>query len=283
MDSKKRHELETNDLREFLDNFKDFWDKNGNSILIALIVIVGGYAGYNWWNKSKITKANDSYQALADANTPKAFRGVAEQFPSVRDNALQRSGDDYLAEARDAAAAGEDQEKSEALDNAEAAYQAVVDGDATDLLKINAFLGLAAAAEMRVDWDKAKGFYDQAQELAGDRYTRLATIARQAKDKVDELRAPVAFGVDVPVLPPDTGLGPDLLPIDPVDPSDANGNGVPDRLERPEEQGETGATPGSNPLFDDNSPALPGSLGGDDPSEPPAIDPLLQPGGEAGE
>ena len=35
MDSKKRHELETNDLREFLDNFKDFWDRNGNGEITA--------------------------------------------------------------------------------------------------------------------------------------------------------------------------------------------------------------------------------------------------------
>lgn len=283
MDSKKRHELETNDLREFLDNFKDFWDKNGNSILIALIVVVGGFAAYNWYTKNQATKANDGFQALADANEASALRNVAEEFPGVRDNALQRSGDDYLAEARDAAAQGEDKDKTEALDNAEGAYQAILDGDAADLLKINAYLGLAAAAEMRGAWDKAKGFYEQAHELAGDRYTRLATIARQAKDKVDELRSPVAFGADAPVLPPDSGLGPDLLPIDPVDPSDRNGNGVPDRLERPEDLGETGTTPGSNPLFDDNSPALPGSIGGEgEQPETPGIDPLLQPGG-AGE
>ncbi len=263
MDSKKRHELESNDLREFLDNFKDFWDKNGNTILITLIVVVGGYTAWNFYKKNKIEKNESAVMALSEATNGAYLMSVAEEHPSVRHIAWQRAGDAYLEEARAAAVKGEDADVPKLLDSAAAAYQRVVDdeGFAAEF-RINAMLGLATTSEMRGEWDKAKGFYDRAYDLAGDQFVRLAVLAETGRDGLDDLRHPIPFGPEIPDNPADFGT--------PADPNDLTGDGIPDL---------PGETPGGDPLFP-NGPVLPDPLGGDDAEDPASgFDPLLVPGG----
>lgn len=263
MDSKKRHELETNDLREFLDNFKDFWDKNGNSILITLIVVVGGYTAWNFYKKNKVEKVESAVMALSEATNGAYLMSVAEEHPSVRHIAWQRAGDAYLEEARAAAIKGEDGDVPKLLDSAASAYQRVVDDeDHAPEFRINALLGLATTAEMRDKWDEAKGFYDRAYDLAGDQFVRLAVLAQTGRDGLDDLRHPIAFGPDLPDNPADLGL--------PMDPNDLTGDGIPDL---------PGQTPGVDPLFPDG-PILPDPVDGDSDTPTPGFDPLLQPNGD---
>lgn len=268
MDSKKRHELETNDLREFLDNFKDFWDKNGNSILIVLIVVVGGFAGMRWYKNSKATKVNEASVALESATNAQYLLTVAQDHPSVAHIALCRAGDAFLEEARLAQVAGEG--VKEATGRASEAYTRVYNDEGNPIeFRIHACDGLATAAEMNGEWDKARGYYEQARELAGDRFPFLAAMAQQKHDAVDALANPIAFGPDEPdpVAPgPGAGL--------PFDPDDVDGDGTPDLIQRPDEP----AGPSIDPLFPEDGPALPGLPDGDD-GDAPAIDPLLDPAG----
>ncbi|XAM00251.1 tetratricopeptide repeat protein [Phycisphaeraceae bacterium D3-23] len=295
MDSKKRHELETNDLREFLDNFKDFWDKNGNTILIALIIVVGGLAAMRWYKNKQVATVNDAAHALETATNGEFLLSVAADHPSVRHIALLRAGDSFLEEARLARVAGEDDDAEEHLENAANAYASVVGEEKSPAeFRISAYLGSATVAEELGDWDKAKAAYTQASELAGDRFIRLATLAKAGLDRLDSLGVAVPFGpeeVAAPQTPPGQPFNPDDFNLDDID-----DDGVPDRIQRPEQDPADPLFPGGDPLNPSPDPGndplnpggLPGGLGdplGGDPEDgadtPPAIDPLLNPtGGE---
>ncbi|MEM9416671.1 MAG: tetratricopeptide repeat protein [Planctomycetota bacterium] len=274
MDSKKRHELETNDLREFLDNFKDFWDKNGNTILIALIIVVGGFTAMRMYRSSQDKKVNEAQHALETATDGEGLLSVAAEHPSVRHIALLRAGDTFLEEARLARVAGEDAEAEKHLENAANAYQSVIAEEKLAVeFRSSALLGSATVAEEQGEWDKAKQAYNEASTLAGDRFIRLATLAQAGLERLDSLKEPVPFGPEV-VAPPPTPP----VDLDDIDLTDVDNDGTPDFIQRPE-------TDPADPLFPDGDPLNPAGLGDplgqdtDGAGTPPALDPLLDPAG----
>lgn len=203
MDSERRHELETNDLREFLDNFKDFWDKNGNFLLIGLIVVLGGWLGYDRYNKWQADKAESAYTELNGADSADAFRSLAGEHSKVHDEAMRRGADTALGDARTAAITGEDDEMKSSLGKAADAYLALADRGATTEYQLVGQEGLAKVALMREEWDKAASHYDKVIELAGETYLNQADRAQRALDRLDLLKDPVAFAepeVSVPEL-----------------------------------------------------------------------------------
>lgn len=231
MDSKQRHELETNELREFFDNFKDFWDRHGNNILIVFIVVVGGYALYNLYNNWQSGKQEDAAMALIETNDPAVLLTVAQDHAPIFNEAMKRAGDQFHARARQHLIAGDTDEAKKDLENAANSYQSLADKTNSDLYKINAYLGLARVSESQEQWDKAEGFYKQARDLAGETYAFLGNLAKQGLDTLPSLRHPHPFGQDT--APPAA-----------ENPADA-GDGVPDFLRKPEQApGVTGeATP----------------------------------------
>lgn len=222
MDSKQRHDLETNDLREFIDNFKDFWDRNGNHILIVFMVVVGGYALYNLYNTWQTGKTEDAAQALIETSNPAALLTVAQDHELVFNEAMRRAGDQFHARARQHLFAGDVDEAKQDLEYATNTYQALADKTDSEAYRANAYLGLARVAESMEDWGKAEGYYKQAEQAAGEKYAFLANLAKQGLEDLETLRHPLPFGEDAspPVLP-----GPDTLPPD---------DGVPEFLRRPE-------------------------------------------------
>jgi len=56
--------------QEQIANFKAFWNRFGNLISWVLIIALGSYAGYNFWNshqRGKAAEASALYDSLADA------------------------------------------------------------------------------------------------------------------------------------------------------------------------------------------------------------------------
>jgi predicted negative regulator of RcsB-dependent stress response len=56
--------------QEQIANFKAFWNRFGNLISWVLIIALGSYAGYNFWNSHKRTKAAEAaalYDQLAES------------------------------------------------------------------------------------------------------------------------------------------------------------------------------------------------------------------------
>lgn len=233
MDPKQRHDLETNELREFLDNFKDFWDKHGNSILIAFIVVVGGFAVYNWITSAQQAKAEDASLALTGAASPEVLLTVAQDHAPVYDEAMKRAGDQFHARGRELLITGKAEDAKKDFENAANAYQALADKTKRDAYRANAYLGLARVAESRGDWDAAEGFYNQAKDVAGESYTTLAGLAQSGLQTLDTLRHPHPFAENAA---PGTGL-----PDEPVD------DGVPDALRAPGESAPGTGLP-ANPL-----------------------------------
>ena len=220
MDSERRHELETNDLREFFDNFKDFWDKHGNRLLITLIVVLGAWLGYNKYNQWQRDKAEAAYAELNNADSADAFRTVAGDHSKVHDEAMRRGADTALGDARTALIAGEDEPAEAALKKAGAAYTALAERGATTEYQLVGQEGLAKVALMREEWDKAASHYEKVIELAGETFVNQADRAQRALDRLDLLKSPVAFSPPAPVDPaplvtPDDefGSGGDPLPV----------------------------------------------------------------------
>ena len=206
MDSERRHELETNDLREFLDNFKDFWNKYGNPILITLIVVLGAFMGYTQYNKWQTDKADSTYTGLNEADSADAFRRLAAEQSRVHDEAMRRGGDIALGQARSALIAGNDETAKKALDSASSAYTAIAERGTTIEYQLAGHEGLAKIALMREQWDKAKTHYDDVIELASKTFVIQADRAQRALDRIDLLKNPVAFA------PPEAA--PEFAPID---------------------------------------------------------------------
>lgn len=56
--------------QEQIANFKAFWNRFGNLISWVLIIALGSYAGYNFWNshqRGKAAEASGLYDSLSDA------------------------------------------------------------------------------------------------------------------------------------------------------------------------------------------------------------------------
>jgi hypothetical protein len=216
MDSERKHELETNDLKEFLDNFKDFWEKHGNKLLLFLIVVLGGYAGYNYYNQWKTGQVEEAQQALeGGATSPQALLAVAEEHDGAHDEAMRRAGDMYLAEARAADVKGDSKDAKKALDKARSAYTALTSRGKSDAYKIAGHEGLAMVEIEAENWKEAQAQFKKMEELAGDRYLPQAARAKAGPDMIDLIRNPIAFAEE-----DDLSFDPDAIPDGPAPDAD---------------------------------------------------------------
>lgn len=193
MDSERRHELETNDLKEFLDNFKDFWDKHGNKVLIVLCVGALAYAGPRYYSQWKEGKANEAANALTAATTPDQLLAVADEHDMVRDEATRRAADLLLGTLREAKIGVDDQAAEKTLSRAESAYTALAQRGSTVPYQLIGNEGLAKIAVMKGEWEAAESAYKTMIELAGDTYQVHAARAEASIEELPKLRSPIAF------------------------------------------------------------------------------------------
>lgn len=212
MDSQERHDLKTNDLQDFIENFGDFWSKWGNTLLTVVAVIVIIFAGSkiygDWTSQARETAWSD----LAGASSPQAADMVASDHSgntTVRILATLKAADLYLFQASKPEPAenrakpideGGDPvqiDRNKMLDQAETRYKTVLQMDAPTIVKINANLGLASVEEGRANWDKAKTYYEAASTLAAGRFETLETLAKQKLELLPQLSRKVVFGPNV--------------------------------------------------------------------------------------
>jgi tetratricopeptide (TPR) repeat protein len=221
MDAKERHELKDNDLAEFLQNFGDFWNKNGNWIMIVVMLSLAGYVGMKWYRGEQAKGLEYAWSDLAIRSTPSGYRESAEEakgFPAVQAQALLRGAWLFHEQALtlDAEGDGEDtgvMSAKESLTNAAAMYKQVLESDHLPVFRANAALGLANVSETQRDFEAAKGYWERAGQIADE--ARLAAISTQAQlrlDLIDSLSEPIVL-VDAPksdsVIPESTPDTPD--------------------------------------------------------------------------
>lgn len=239
MDADHRHELKENDLAEFITNFGSWWSKHGNTLLIIVLIIVAVFVG-KWYVESRNAAVQEeAWSDLALATSPESYRAVAQshELPTVRALADLRGADLWLAKA--IAPAPPPQADDDATDTPPTAASALTAEQALDeaalvygrvakdpqihlVFKLNAHLGLAAVAEGRQDWAKAKKQYTLVAEQAGTSYEAIAAQANARLKQLDRLKTPVVFGPDPepaattqPVPEANTSL--DLSPLQPGD------------------------------------------------------------------
>ncbi len=222
MDAKERHELKDNDLAEFLNNFGEWWSKNGNFTMIVVILALAGWFGYRYINQTRALANEHAWADLAATTSPTGYRGIADEyddFPSIRAQALLRGADQFHQQANKLVQ--EDNEggmsPDEALDSAQSLYKRVLDADELPVFRANAALGLANVAETRGDFEAAAGYWDQAKQIADE--ARLSAIVTQAQirmDMIESLQTPIIFGEPVPEEAPSEEAADEVTANDPA-------------------------------------------------------------------
>jgi predicted negative regulator of RcsB-dependent stress response len=206
MDKKHRHELEENDLLDFMANFKDWWAKHGNKLLLVVLVVLVGLLGYKLIHQRTVEARDIAERDFSQATSPEALRNLAQNSSDAnyQAKAYLRGGDLLLERSRQsggatpgdakAAPALTPEQRQENLRNAEAMYKPVLDLDkAHASYKLNARLGLAAVAEDRQQWDVARQQLETVRKDAGEAFPVLAAQAVARQGLLARLQAPVVF------------------------------------------------------------------------------------------
>ena len=232
MEADHRHELQQNDLAEFLKNLGQWWSKNGLKTLLIVFIAVAAMFLYRLHRTGAERAHDEAWRDLSRATSADQYRGVARSYenPAIQALAYLRAGDMTLLKTmmpdEPAAEDGEDdpsqdaatpdQTREEMLDSAEADYNAVLGNpEAHKLIKLNATLGLASVAESRMLGDEARKVYQQIQDQAGAGYEHIAMIASKRAAALDRAATPVVFAPEDPVEPKtEDGAGDDVTPID---------------------------------------------------------------------
>lgn len=216
MDAKERHELKDNDLAEFLQNFGEFWNKHGNGISVAILVVLVAWIGLRFYNNMQATSHENAWADLASTTTPSGYRERAREdsgFGAIQEIALLRGAEQYHQQAikldsENTTPAPGMMTFEDSLKNAESMYQQVLDSKSDPVFLANAAVGLANVAETKGDFDAANKYWTRAEKIANDAH--LGAIAAQAKIRLgmlDELKQPIVFGTrddSADVTPDDT-------------------------------------------------------------------------------
>jgi len=221
MDSQHRHELEQNDLLEFITHLREWWIKNGlKTLLLVLAVMVCLFLYVMQKQKAKDTH-DSAWGDLSSASSPESLRGVAKAHiePGIAVHAYLRAADLSLAKAlgqgqfiekEGELPALDDAQRKQLLDSAGEDYQHIVDNQsAHTAVKLNAMLGLASVAEFRHQWDQARELYDRVQQMAKDKYQVIELEAKARADALDRAAVPVMFAPPDPEPASDDTLQPD--------------------------------------------------------------------------
>jgi hypothetical protein len=251
MDSQHRHELEQNDLAEFIVHFREWWVQHGLKTLLMILVVVVALFAWQRYKVGQINRHNERWLEMSQASSPAAYHELAKLYDDAGYTALAhlRAGDVALRKVvggdNPLAAYGipsqepvlTDEEKADLLDGAEQDYNAVIGMSGADqMIRLNAMLGLAAVYETKQQWDDARGLYDQILENAGDDYATIAATARARRAALERAAVPVRFA---PPPPPPVESDASLsdLPLIPAAPLEGTAPGeTPAATEPLEEQ-----------------------------------------------
>jgi hypothetical protein len=202
MDPNRLKQVQQTDLTESrLNQEFVFWLKEkGPTWLLVILLGLVAWVGIDRYQQYRAAKHAGAFFDLEKASGAEALESVAEDhegIASVPHLARLRAADVYLLEVdrrRDFEDLDNDLDDAaieERLDKAEALYRAVLDGARRDtgerLFAVQALFGLAAVAEARGEFDKARDFYDQVAQTAGDAYAPIAARARQRQESLAAL------------------------------------------------------------------------------------------------
>ena len=86
MKSERRHELQHNELAEWLFKTGEQLKPYQNLILAGVVAIAVAIVGYSWWARHNATRTNQAWTELSralDAGSPDMLAAVAEEYPNT--------------------------------------------------------------------------------------------------------------------------------------------------------------------------------------------------------
>ena len=117
---------------EQFEILKDWWDRYGKSILVAILLAVGGVLGYQSWQKN-VQETGEAasliYQDLVEASA-----GAAEEIAQQKADATKDSSDDGSNDSSDDGSDGSSNDGSDDKPDAEAAPNADTKAEESQLL-----------------------------------------------------------------------------------------------------------------------------------------------------
>lgn len=187
MKSERRHELEKNELADWLADLINTIKPYQNAILAVLILAVATVGGYAWWGRQSAAKTADGwdqfYAAFSQGGTAD-FDQIAEKYPNTHLGhwAAVIAGDLHLnigCKLLFINKANANQELRHAVDH----YTTVRRQSRREMLLERATYGLARALESQGDLDQAIRRYEDTARTWPD-----GAYAAAARRRADELK-----------------------------------------------------------------------------------------------
>lgn len=170
---------------------KEWWNKNGRSIIAGIVIGVGSLIGWKGWNsyqEQQAVEASDRYNNMRSAIIANNLENIVAQAQELKENYTSTPyaswGALLVAKAKEA-----EGDSQEAIEN----LQWAIDNAEQDTVKSLAMLRLArvyiatneyAKADALLDQSYPKAFASLYQELKGDLHAQRGNIeqAREAYD-----------------------------------------------------------------------------------------------------
>jgi predicted negative regulator of RcsB-dependent stress response len=190
MKSERRHELEQNELADWLAKTIESSKPYQNTILGVILLMVLGFAGYTWWTRHSSAESSEAWgqfnaglDAALNRNDLVKLGEVADKYPSSRvgECAAVVLGDMHLYRGCDLLF----QDKGTANDELRKAvqqYTPVHDRGSDPMLRERATFGLARAREASNELDQARQLYGEIDKKWPD-----GTYAAEAKRRLADL------------------------------------------------------------------------------------------------
>lgn len=186
MKTERRHELETNDLADWLGHSIERTRPYFSAItagVVAVVVIVGAVAVLRYRSQVRQAEGWDRYQGAMLSGDSAALEGVATEFSGTPVGVWARLqiADTHLINGTSALFSDREQARSELL-KAVDAFKAARDETRTPLLAQRAWFGLARAHESLDELDRAR----EAYQAIIDRWPESA-LAEASKSRLDDI------------------------------------------------------------------------------------------------
>jgi predicted negative regulator of RcsB-dependent stress response len=277
---------------EFIDMMK----KWGPHLITVVAILAGLWAARDWWNRKVETRADDAFasfeKALPKDNSPvnpAVFEQIAVDHATgtaVPLEARSVAAAIHMEAARTGIPIGEKltdgklpegknfltaEEKKAELTKAEGLFQTILSSADSSIgqtnIAIGALTGLAAIAEDRAEFDKAKGFYQQAATKAADKkLEQLEKLIKNRLDTLDKLKNPPRLYASTEL--PGGGEKPVVAPMGGIIGKTASGETI--QLGGPSGTSGTVQIPGGSTLVPAGPPTITTS-GGSRPATPDEI------------
>lgn len=85
---------------EQLQQLKNWWKENGNSLIVAVLVGLIAYFGFQWWQNDQRQKAEQAsvlYSELLDSTERKNGEALSEEKKATANYLIQQLQDDYAS------------------------------------------------------------------------------------------------------------------------------------------------------------------------------------------